>query len=159
MHIKFAIRELSRYRAKGYCKDKSRYNRVLIITRYFIRFRATYSTHPVPHSRFLLRHFSSIIRRLAVSSVRPLCVAHISRKCTRRVVIFLCPFQRYLLKQNFRLVWQMLVPRSHPNLYGGVNYSWQPKPKPVGVNGLILMTRNGNASARAETQFSKNLLA
>lgn len=44
----------------------------------------------------------------------------------------------------------MPVRRSHPNLYGGVNYSWQPK-STVGVNGLILMTRRGNANARGNT--------
>lgn len=101
VHTKFAIRELSRYRAKEYCKDKSRYNRVLIIIR-DILFASVSRIHSscVLHARFLLHHFSSIIRRLAVSSARPLCIGHISRKCMRRVAIFLCPFQRYLFKQK-----------------------------------------------------------
>lgn len=64
VHIKFAIRELSRYTAKEYCKDKSRYNRVLIITRHFIRFRATY-----PLILCYMRDFFYIIsRRLSVDS-------------------------------------------------------------------------------------------
>lgn len=36
------------------------------------------------------------------------------------------------------------------SLHGGVNYSWQPK-STVGVNGLIFMTRSGNANARGNT--------
>lgn len=52
---------------REYRKDK--FWCVLIITR-CIRFGAAYSARPVPRATFLLRHFASIIRRLAVSNDR-----------------------------------------------------------------------------------------
>lgn len=99
---------------------------------------------------------SFLVDYSSVSNARLLCVAHISRKCMRRVAIFLCPFQKYLPKQNFQLVWQMLISRSYPNLYGKVNYTWQPK-SAVGVNGLILMTRSGNANACGNTILKESI--
>lgn len=94
------------HRAKEYCKDKSRYNRVLIIITILYSLPchvllSSCAAYEISFTSFLV-DYPSTRRFKPATALRRSYFAKMY--ITRGVVIFLCPFQRYLLKQNFRLV-------------------------------------------------------